>query len=167
MNVFDIVTLAVFVVSVIICVWRGFLKTVLKLGAPVLAALGARLLGRSLGKLLLPDLIKKPPSGMSVDSLSRVNETIASIVGTVIVFVVLFIVFRLLAGLIAKIVKKVTKTSVLDRVVGAVFGILIAFAIMIVLAEALEIVATIGTFIYSEISLFEMMEDSVLFKYFI
>ena len=167
MNVFDIMTLSVFIVSVVICLWKGFLKTVLKLGAPVLAALGARFFGRPLGELLLPELIEKPPSGMSAATLERLNGTISSVVGTLLVFIVLFIAFRLLAGLLAKIVKKVTRTSVLDRAAGAVFGLLIGFAVAVVLAEALEIVAAVGTFISPEFSLFEMMEDSMLFKYFI
>ena len=166
MNIFDIITLIVFLASVFICIWRGFLKTVIKLGAPVLAALGARFFGRSLGELILPELVKKSPSGMSASTLELVNSTISSIVGTLIVFVVLFIVFKLLAGIFAKIIKKVTHSSLLDRVTGAIFGLLIGFAVMVALAEALEIVAMVGTFISSDIALFEMMEDSVLFKYF-
>ena len=167
MNIFDIIALIVFLVSIVICLWRGFLKTVLKLGAPVLAAICARFLGRPLGGILLPKLIQKPPSSMSADTLERLNGTISSVVGTIIVFVVLFIAFRLLAGLLAKTVKKITGTSVLDRVLGAVFGLLIGFAAVVLLAETLEIVAMIGTFVYPEFSLLEIMQDSVLFKYFI
>ena len=167
MNIFDIVVLTVFVISVVICFWKGFLKTVLKLGASFLAALGAGIFGRPVGKLLLPELIKKQPSGMSAGALERLNGAISSIAGTLLVFIVLFVIFKLLAGLLAKIAKKITGTSVLDRTLGAVFGLFIAFASTAVLAVVLQIIAAIGTFIYPDFALFELMEDSVLFKYFI
>ena len=108
MNVFDIITLAIFLISVVIGLWRGFLKTVIKLGAPVIAALGARFFGRPLGDLLLPELIKKRPSSMSSGELERVNEAISSLVGTLIVFIALFVILRLLAGLFGNIIVKLS-----------------------------------------------------------
>ena len=166
MNIFDIITLAVFAIAVIICAWKGFIKIILKLGAVVIAAAVAKFVGPMLGNALIPELISTPPESMNVGTLGTVNETLASVIGTVLLFVVLFILLRIIAGLISKIITKVTHTSALDRILGAVFGFVVAFAFVVIFAKLVEIFATVSAFIDPDTAIFDTIEDTVLFKYF-
>ena len=52
MSVFDMITLAIIGIFLIIGIWKGFLKLLLRFGAWILAAIIAKSFGGSLGKLL-------------------------------------------------------------------------------------------------------------------
>ncbi|MBE6596140.1 MAG: hypothetical protein E7641_00575 [Ruminococcaceae bacterium] len=166
MNVFDIITISICALSVLICVWKGFLKIALKTGAIAIAAIVAKFVGPMLGEKFIPDIFKASGK-MSASAADKINETIATVVGTVVLFVVLFILLRLISGLIAKAVTKVTHTGKADRIIGGIFGLILAVAVVFLFAEGVKIYAAIATAIKPDYAIFDTLESSLIFKYFL
>jgi uncharacterized membrane protein required for colicin V production len=167
MQVLDIITLVVFLAALAVCVWKGFLKILLKLGALVIAAIIAKIFGKAVGDIWFSGLIKTSGEGMSAELLEKLNASIAVVIGTVVAFVIFYIVLRIIFHFVAKLVKKLAGVSTLDRILGAVFGIVVALGFMFVFSEAVRIVATIATYINPESTMFEVIESTAIFKYFI
>ena len=67
----------------------------------------------------------------------------------------------------SKLVKKVSGISVIDRVLGAVLGIAVAFAFMFIFSELVRSVATVVTYIDPSSSIFDTIEGTTVFKYFL
>ena len=164
MNVFDIIVIASAALFIAIGVWKGFLKTVLRLGAAVVSMILAKLLGPVVGGLI-PD-IDKGGAGLSSETANSINGAISSVVGTAVVFILLFIVLRLLAKVLAKLITRMTGTTRLDRIFGGVFGLLVAVSFVFLFAEAFKIVATAVTLVSPDSNIFEYASDSLVFKYF-
>ena len=167
MHILDIITLVAFLGAMVICVWKGFLKIVLKLGALVFAAIIAKIFGKAVGDLWFSGLIKTSGEGMTAELLEKLNASIAVVIGTVVAFVIFYIVLRIIFHFVAKLVKKMAGVSTLDRILGAVFGIAMALGFMFVFSEAVRIVATVATYIKPESAMFEIIENTVIFKYFL
>lgn len=169
MSVFDIVTLAIAGVFVIIGFLKGFLKLVLKFGVAVLAVVTARLFGSGLGRMLFPNLIKSSSSigaRFSTSSLENINASIATVLGTLIVFAVVFIVFKLIAGIVSKAVSNGFKSKLTDKILGMVLGLALAAGIVYAFAFAVDIVAIVISFIHPSTDIYELINDTVIFKYF-
>ncbi len=166
MSIFDIITIVVFAAAMLICVLKGFLKILLKFGALVIAALLAKIFGSAVGDIWFSDLIKSGSEGMAASVLSKVNEALATVIGTVIVFVIFYVVLRIIFSLVAKLVKKAAGIGALDRVLGAVFGIVAAFGIMFIFAELVRVSAAVITYVSPDSTLFDTIEDTLVFKYF-
>ena len=166
MNIFDFITLAVFLVSVVVCTWKGFIKTLFKLGAFVIAAIVAKIFGDSIGELWFSDLISSSENAIGPAMLDKINESLATVIGTLIVFLIFYVVLRIIFSVVAKIVKKAVGITAADRILGAVFGVVLAFGFMFVFCEALRIAATVIAYVNPDVSLFEIVEESVVFKYF-
>ncbi len=166
MNLFDIITIAICAMTVLICVWKGFLKIALKTGAIAVSAIVAKFVGPILGERFIPDIFKSSDA-MSAEVADKVNEMIATVIGTVLLFIVLFILLRLISGLIAKLVTNVTHTGKIDRVLGAIFGLILGVAFVFLFAEGVKIYASISTLINPDGAILEKIENSLVFKYFV
>ena len=167
MQILDIVTLAVFVLAMVICVWKGFLKILLKLGALVIASVIAKIFGKSVGGLWFSNIIKTSGEGMTGEVLEKLNNSISAVIGTVVVFVIFYIVLRIIFHFVSKLVKKMAGVSTVDRILGAVFGIVMALGFMFVFSEIVRIVATVATYINPDSTMFETIENTLIFKYFL
>ena len=66
----------------------------------------------------------------------------------------------------SKLVKKASAISKADRVLGAIFGLIVAFGIVSVFSEGVRVVATVMSYIDPSTSIFDTVENTVLFKYF-
>lgn len=166
MSIFDIITIALFAVSLLVCVWKGFLKILFKFGALVIAAILAKFFGSSVGDIWFSDLIKTSGEGMTASVLDKVNQSLATVIGTVIVFVIFYIVLRIIFAVVAKIVKKAPAISTMDRILGAVFGLVMAFGLTFVFAEVVRVASTVITYIDPASEIFSNIETSMVFKYF-
>lgn len=150
MNTLDIIALVIFSVSVLICAIKGFLKLVANFGAICVAFLAARLVGGYLAELLLGSAL----GGFAVP------------LGTAVAFVLLLILCRIIFGALAKLITKLTGTKGLDKFLGALVGAVGGIAGIYVVSLVLGVVlAVIGVFeIESELPL--VIENSLIFKYF-
>ena len=166
MNPFDIITLVIFALALVICVWKGFLKILLKLGALISAVILAKMFGSAVGDLWFSGLIKGSDNGMSGAVLDKINESLAIIIGTVIVFVIFYVVLRIIFSVVAKLVKKASGVKVIDRVLGAVIGIVVALGVMFIFTELVRVTATVVTYINPDSAMFATIEDTLVFKYF-
>lgn len=167
MNALDIITLLVFAVAIAICVWKGLLNILLKLGALIIASIAARIFGSSVGDIWFSDIIKNSGEGMTGEVLGRLNDSLSTVIGTILVFVIFYIVLRIIFYFVSKLVKKALGVSALDRILGAVFGIVVAFGFMFIFSELVRIVATVVTYIDPSSAIFETIENTVVFKYFL
>ncbi len=169
MNFFDISVFVIVVLCFIIGVFKGLMRTVLKIGATVFAVVFANLIGPHVGLALFPNIIKSDSAlvqNVSEHKLSAINETVAKTIGIVLLFLILFIIFRIIAGFIAKQVKKSDRISLLDRILGGVFGLFIAYGAVSVFAFALHLIAAIITLIVPSSNIYDTIEASAIFKYF-
>lgn len=169
MAFFDIVTLIIAVVFVIIGFWKGFLKTILKFGATLLALILSRLFGTALGNMILPDFINGDSAlgeRLSPSTLDNVNSSIAATVGTLLIFVVLFVIFRLIASWVSKARVHRFKSRILDKILGAIFGLVLSFGAIYAFAVALELMAVLVTLIAPSIDIYSAVENTVIFRHF-
>ena len=166
MNPLDIITIVAFALAVLVCVWKGFLKILLKFGAFVVSAIVAKFFGSAIGDMWFSDLIDVSSGGMTASVLDKVNESISTVIGTVVVFVIFYIVLRIIFSLVAKLVKKAPGVTTVDRILGAVFGLVMAFGFMFVFSEIVRIYATVVTYFDAGSALFETIENTLIFKYF-
>ena len=169
MTGFDIAVLVIAGIFVIIGIWKGFLRTVLKFGASILAIFLARLFGTTVGNTLFPQIIKGDSalgSRLSSGTLDNINASIAGTIGTAILFVVLFILFRLIASIVSKAVLKALNSGPLDRILGALLGLVLAAGVVYALALAVDIVAVVITFIDPSNEIYDIVNSSLIFKYF-
>lgn len=169
MTGFDIAVLVIAGIFVIIGAWRGFLRTVLRIGASVAAVILSRLLGGALGIALFPELIGADSAiGQRLPStaLDNVNRSLAVTIGTLAVFILALIVLRLVVRAIAGIALKDFKSNAVDKLLGAVLGLLIALGAIYVLAFAIDVIAVVITFVAPSSDIYEIIEGSVIFKYF-
>lgn len=164
MSVFDMITLAIIGIFLIIGIWKGFLKLLLRFGAWILAAIIAKSFGGSLGKLLWQNWIQS--ESLSADVLNIINFTIASVLGTTILFIISFIILRFLVNLIGKAVKNTLHIGLLDRILGALAGLLAGCAVVCLLAIVINILTLIASLVNSDTMIFYEIEDTVIFKYF-
>ena len=165
----DISVLLIACIFIIVGICKGFSRLAIKLGAVVPAVVIARLFGGFLGTRLFPEIIHddwKMAEKMSSDSLDNVNESLAKIIGTIVLFVVLFIVFKIILSVISKILKKNPNINLLDRIIGAVFGALMALGAIYTFAFAVNIIAMVVTFFDSGSSIYDVIDKTVVFKYF-
>lgn len=164
MNVFDIVTLAIIAVSVIVCTIKGFAKILLKIGAFILAVMLSRIFGEKLGLAVFPNLIKS--DSISASSLNKINNTLAQVLGTAVLFIVLFIILRIISMILSKVIKNAPVAGSLDRLLGAVVGVLMGVAVVYVFAVALNIYASIATYLNPDSEIFGTLADTYIIKYF-
>lgn len=165
MNALDIISLVIIGVFVIIGIWKGFLKLLLRFGALILSGILAKLLGPWLGQKLLPSLLET--ERLSNEMLSRVNSMIGSVVGTVLVFVVSLLILRLLARIIAKALTKETRVGIFDRLLGAIVGCFAGVAVLSLFAMLVNACMIVVALIYPETGFFDVVENTVIFKYFL
>ena len=168
-SIFDLITLIIAGIFVIIGIWKGFLKTVFKFGAAFLAVILAKFLGDPFGRLLFPELLKSDSaigSKLSSATLEGINASLSSTLGTLILFVVLFIILRIIAGILAKLIVKGFNSKGLDRVLGGVLGLILAGGVIYVFALIVNIVALVMTFINPASDIYTVINNTVLFKLF-
>ena len=170
LGLLDIITLVIVGIFVIVGIWKGFLKTVFKLGATFFAVILAKFFGAPVGRMLLPEVIKSDSglgSKLSSNTLANINSSISSIVGTLILFIVLFIILRIISGILAKAFVKGFRSKTLDRLLGAVLGLVLAAGVIYVFALVVELFALAITFIDPSSTFYSAIESTVIFKYFI
>ena len=168
-SILDIITIIITGLFVIIGIWKGFLKTVLKFGAAFFAVIIAKLFGGRVGLMILPEVIKSDSgigSKLSEATLLNINTSIATIIGTALLFIVLFIILRIIAGIVAKAVVGGLKSKGLDRILGAVLGFVLSVGAMHVVALIVNFVAVIMTFINPSSDIYAVIDRTVFFRFF-
>lgn len=149
MNILDIIVIAIFLISVLVCTIKGFLKIIAGFGAICVALIAARQFGGLLGGLLLEKYI----------------GGFAPVVGTAVFFVILLIVCRIIFGLVAKMITKILHTKTIDKIlgaiVGAVGGIAFAYPFCMVFGIVISVIDLVGV----ESQLPAVAGDSFIFKY--
>ena len=166
MIILDIITALIFAVTLVVCVWNGFLKILLKLGAFIIAAVVARVFGPSIGELWFSELISTSSDRLGAFALDRINGALATVIGTVLVFLIFYLVLRIIFALLAKLVKKADGVSAADRILGAVLGFVVALGLTFVFCELVRVAATLVTLASPDSQIFSNIEDTVIFKYF-
>ncbi len=106
MNGFDLVVFAIFVISALIGLWRGFLYEVLSLVGWVLAFVSSNLYAEKLGTLLPID-----------------HDMLRAVVAYALVFTMVILVWGLLVWAFSKLLKAIGM-GLLDRLMGGLFGVL-------------------------------------------
>ena len=153
MNVFDIIAIALFVLFVIVCTFRGFLKILSKWGAFFAAIILSKMFGPRVGEMLLGD----------VDIIGSFSHMI----GTAILFVVLFLVGRIILGALAKLITKLLNAKVIDKLLGAALGISGGIAAMFLFAFLCDILVLVVSFFNSEAGIIHMINDTSILRFFI
>ncbi len=168
MNWLDATVLILAAFFLLMGVWKGFLKMILRFGALAASVVTAKIFGSTLGSLILPALIKSDSSigeRLSVDTLQKLNGSIATVVGTLLLFLVLYLLLRLLARAISKAAKKSDGVGAVDRILGAALGLVFALGAIYTLAFGVHLAAMLGSlFDFSDI--YDAVDSSLLFKYF-
>ncbi len=169
MTILDIVLLIITAVLVIVGFCRGFIKSILHLGATVLALIGARLIGGALGREFFPEIISRSSpigSGMTSARLNDVNASLATILGALVVFLVLYFVLKLILRMISKRFDGNRDVGIINRLLGAALGFVMALGTIYAFACILDVVAIVLTLIGSDWDIYEAVDSSVIFKYF-
>ncbi len=153
MGVFDIISILIFVVSVVVCAYRGLSKIFAKWGAFLVAMIFSRLFGTSLGNLLL--------------GWADVLSPFSHIIGTVLLFVLLFFVCRVVLDAVAKLIVKLVGTKLLDKLLGALIGIFVGVAAVSLFGFVVNFISVIADIFDAGSDLLHMASDTVVFRYFI
>ena len=111
MTAVDIFALVITGAFVLVGLWRGFVKSSLRLCALIVSVIIARLFGGALGRALLPNIIKS--DSISSETLAKINGSISSVIGTLIVFIALYLLLTLLAKLISTVSLGINNTRVI------------------------------------------------------
>lgn len=151
MNILDIIVIAIFLISVLICTLKGFLKIIAGFGAVCVAFIASRHIGAWLGNLLLGDII----GGFS------------SAIGIVIMFLILLIVCRIIFGAVAKLITDILHTKVIDRILGALVGAAGGIAFAYLFWFVLSLVLSAMDLVSIESQLPALVSDSFVFKHFL
>jgi len=106
MTWFDYAVIAVLAVSVLIGIWRGFVREVFALGGWVAACVAATLFAGAAGALL---------------PASSATPFVRSVAAGVVIFVVVLIACSIAGMLLAKVFR-VAGLGLADRILGGVFG---------------------------------------------
>ena len=165
----DIATLGILGLFVLIGIWKGFLKTFLKLGATVIAVVVSRIFGEMLGKTLFPHLISGNTfltKNISSSTIDEINSSFATIIGTAVIFIIMFVLLRIVAGFTSKIIKAKMKVGLIDRIFGALFGLVLAVGAIYAFAFVVNILATATAFFDHDAFIYSAVEETVIFKYF-
>ena len=152
MNVFDIIAIALFVLFVIVCTFRGFLKILAKWGSFFAAMIFSKMFGARVGELLFGEI--------------PVLSAFAKALGTALLFVVLFLVGRIILGLLAKLITKVLKAGALDKVLGMLVGIVGGVASVFLLALVSELLVSVVSIFNADAEIVHMVNDASILGYF-
>ncbi|OIP99679.1 MAG: colicin V production protein [Zetaproteobacteria bacterium CG2_30_46_52] len=106
MNFFDYILISIVGLSMILSIWRGFVREIIALVGLVLAFLIASRISGDAGKLF-GDWIE--------------NDSVANIAGFVLVFVLVMVIVGLIGAIIRKLVH-MADLSATDRTLGVFFG---------------------------------------------
>jgi len=150
MNIFDIIALVIFFLTVIVCTFKGLLKIVSRFGALFVAMIGSKWFGGELGEKYLGDLIGDA----------------ANAVGVVILFILLFLVCRIIFSLLAKLITKVLNAKGLDRFLGMLLGIIGGFAGVYLFGFIAEIIISVASLINAEATVITTIESATILQYF-
>jgi membrane protein required for colicin V production len=121
-NAFDWFVVVVLVLSMLLSLWRGFVREAIALGGWVLAFVAANLLALQVA-LAIGDLIA--------------NQTGRYIVAWSLVFVVVLVLSSIAAKLLSKLIAA-SGLGILDRMLGMVFGLLRGVLIILALVFVLR-----------------------------
>ncbi len=170
MNILDIITIVIALGLVVSCLWKGLLKIALRFGALIVSGVVAWLVGPAIGERFFSNLIKEGTfsvEALTGEMLQYVNEAIGVILGMTVSFIVVFIVLRVVVKYLSKLLKKITKTSVIDHLLGGLFGLLAAFVLIILFAKVVNVVAAVTVLVDPSSEIFDMIDSTVFFKYFV
>ena len=165
MNVLDILSLVFILASVAICTLKGLKKIVFKICSFFLAMLLAKLLGFKVGELVIPELVKDNKLFGS-EMAKKINDSIASVVGTIIIFLASFIILRLIFKVVEFKLGSSMQSIVINRLLGALVGLFAGVAVVLVFTEVVNIVASVAAFIGQGDIFFDAIDNSVIFKFF-
>jgi len=123
MIIFEILCLVLIACCVVLCLRKGHKRLAFRICSAVLVMLMAQYLGTHIGDLMLPDLIKDPRGVLGDELLDKINDSLASILGTIILFLTFLIIlkqmFRIIEGRMNKNIQKI----IAHRVLGTLNGI--------------------------------------------
>ena len=150
MNILDIIAIAIFLVFVVVCAWRGLLKIIARWAAFFAAMILSKVFGGLLGNMLLGDLL----------------GGFASVIGTVVLFVLLYIVCRILFGMLAKTINKVLHTKTLDHVLGGAVGTVGGLSAVFLYALAAELVVAVVSIFNADAGIVNLINTAAILKFF-
>ncbi len=165
MNILDIICLVIIAASVIICTLNGLKKIIFKICSFFLAMLLAKFLGFKFGNFILPEAIKDNQL-FGAELSEKINDSIASVVGTIIILVVSFIILRLIFKVIEFKLGSNLQSIVINRLLGALVGLFAGVAVVLAFTEVVNIVASVAAFINQGDVFFDAIDNSVIFRFF-
>ena len=169
MSWLDVAVIFTAVAFCIIGFCNGFLRSVLKLGAYVFSTVISCTLGAWIGRILFPNIIGADSAvaeKLPIQIIDSINETLSKFLGIIILFLALVILLRIISRFISKLFEKIKIIGVIDRILGALFGLLIAVGIICVFAMILDFIAMISCFFDTSATLYSIIEETVIFRYF-
>ena len=165
MNVFDIITIVIFALFVIICAFKGLLKILSNWGSFFGALIISRIFGAAAGEFLL-NALSGPISNMESKTLASLILNAIPTLGTVLLFFLVYLVLRLILGGLAKILKKVFDAKPLDHFLGAIVGVFGGIAVIFLFTFLIEIVGSITSALNINSGMLEAMEGSPILNFF-
>ncbi len=151
MNTFDIISIIIFALFIIICAFKGFMKILAKWGAFFVAMACAKPLGSYLGVLLLGNAL----------------GSFAPIIGTVLTFILLYIACRIIFGFLAKLITKALNSGAVDHILGAIVGAVGGIATVYLFAFVCEIIMIVVGFFDSGADIIINIQQAEILKYFL
>ena len=165
-NIFDVITLIMFVLPICFGLRNGFFRMTLKVGAVILAGFLSKTLGHWIGEHWLSNLIMFP-GNIDAELAAEVNAKLGIVVGVSVVFTVSFLLCNLFVRWISKRITKAMNSTWLDRLIGAAIGFAFAFIVMHIFGVLLH---AFSVMLATQLPIEEfvlLMENSFIFKYFI
>ena len=165
MNALDILCLVIISASIVICTLKGLKKIIFKVCAFFLAMLLAKLFGFKVGDLVIPELVKDNKLFGS-EMAKKINDSIASVVGTIIIFIVSFVILRLIFKIVEFKLGSSMQSIVINRLLGALVGLFAGVAVVLLFTEVVNIIASVSAFVDQGDVFFDAIDNSVIFKFF-
>ncbi len=165
MNALDILCLVIISASIVICTLKGLKKIIFKVCAFFLAMLLAKLFGFKVGDLVIPELVKDNKLFGS-EMAEKIDDSIASVVGTIIIFIVSFVILRLIFKIVEFKLGSSMQSIVINRLLGALVGLFAGVAVVLAFTEVVNIIASVSVFVDQGDVFFDAIDNSVIFKFF-
>ena len=165
MNVFDIITIVIFALFVIVCAFKGLLKILSNWGSFFGALIISRIFGVAAGDFLL-NALAGPISNMESKTLATLILNVIPALGTALLFFLVYLVLRLILGALSKILKKVFDAKPLDHFLGAIVGVFGGVAVIFLFTFLVEFVGSITSALNIDSGMLEAIKSSPILNFF-
>lgn len=133
--IIDVILIAIYLLTVVICYKRGFLKGLFGVAKIILSFIGTYYLQTILQPLLeryIPKNIELPEA-LSGNFLDQIVQTfLSNFVSSVIIFIAVFLVLSLISNLLLGLLEDFVLTRILNRLGGLIVGLVLGGVIVII-----------------------------------